>query len=242
MSDPSCRTFKELLGVYVVGAIEPSERADVDAHLSQCYECREELAGLAVLPALLHRIPLDEAERIAAAEPVLSDPSEPSPAVLDSLLARVGAKRRTRRLRSAFTAAAAILIAAGGATAATEAFATGHPVAHGRTHHVGRSLDEVSGTSGHITVEVHYGATNHYGPRSSQGTTMWVRASGLPEWTRCSFYVVTAAGGRILVGGWTIGPDGGALWYPVRADVPVASVTGFVLTTGHKLTISIPAA
>ena len=44
MSDPSCRTFRESLGIYVVGAIEPSERAAVDAHLSQCPECREELA------------------------------------------------------------------------------------------------------------------------------------------------------------------------------------------------------
>ncbi len=236
MSDPSCRTFRELLGVYVVGAIEPAERAELDAHLSQCYECREELAELAVLPALLHRIPVDEAERIAASGPEEPGLSDPSPAVLDSLLARVGAKRRTRRLRSAFTVAAAILIAAGGATAATEALATGHPVAHGHTHHVSRSLQVVSAASGHVKVTVHYGTTNWH------GTTMWVRASGLPEWTQCSFYVVTKDGGRILAGGWTTGPDGGELWYPVRSSVPVASVTGFVLTAGHKLTMSIPAA
>ncbi len=37
MSDPSCGAFRELLGVYVVGAIEPGERAAVDAHLSHCY-------------------------------------------------------------------------------------------------------------------------------------------------------------------------------------------------------------
>ena len=35
----------------------------MDAHLD-CYECREELAGLAGLPALLRRVPLADAERI----------------------------------------------------------------------------------------------------------------------------------------------------------------------------------
>ena len=34
MSDPACRTFRQLLGVYVVGAIEPAERTLVDAHLN----------------------------------------------------------------------------------------------------------------------------------------------------------------------------------------------------------------
>src|SRR5258708_29043905 len=97
MSDPSCRTFRELLGVYVVGAIEPAERAAVDAHLSQCYECREELAALARLPALLHRVHAAEAERILLTSPPQSDPAEPSAEMLDPLLARVVAKRRTRR-------------------------------------------------------------------------------------------------------------------------------------------------
>ena len=92
MSDPSCRTYRELLGVYVVGAIEPAERADVDAHLAQCYECREELAGLALLPALLHRVPLEEAERIAASEPPVGQ-EDPAPEILASLLRRAGARR-----------------------------------------------------------------------------------------------------------------------------------------------------
>jgi len=37
-------------------AIDPAERSVVDVHLSTCPECREELAGLAGLPALLRRI------------------------------------------------------------------------------------------------------------------------------------------------------------------------------------------
>ena len=45
------------LGVYVLGAIDPADRALVEAHLTTCRDCRDELAGLAGLPALLSRVP-----------------------------------------------------------------------------------------------------------------------------------------------------------------------------------------
>src|SRR5215472_1247268 len=100
MSDPACRNFRELLGVYVVGAIEPSERSMLDAHLSQCYGCREELAGLAVLPTMLHRIPVAEAEQIAHTGLSDTDKQGPAPQALSGLLAEVRARRRSRRLRT----------------------------------------------------------------------------------------------------------------------------------------------
>ena len=63
----SCREIRHSLGVYVLGAIEPSDRAQVDEHLATCADCREELASLAGLPALLRRVPTAEAERLAVA-------------------------------------------------------------------------------------------------------------------------------------------------------------------------------
>ena len=42
-----CQHVRQLLGVYVVGAIDPAERSVVDNHLASCPGCREELAGLA---------------------------------------------------------------------------------------------------------------------------------------------------------------------------------------------------
>src|SRR5258708_23754937 len=113
MSDSSCRTYRELIGVYIVGAIEPAERSLLDAHLGKCSECRAELAGLALLPAMMHRVPVEEAERLHEANPAGAGPVTPSPDLLDTLLRRVSARKRTRRLRSAFAVAAAILIAAG---------------------------------------------------------------------------------------------------------------------------------
>ena len=52
-----CRDIRHALGVYVLGAIDPAERSMVDAHLSTCPECREELAGLAGLPGLAAAYP-----------------------------------------------------------------------------------------------------------------------------------------------------------------------------------------
>ena len=60
-----CTEARPSLGVYVLGAIDPSERSLVDAHLLTCRDCRDELAGLA-LPALLARVNPDEISRIRA--------------------------------------------------------------------------------------------------------------------------------------------------------------------------------
>jgi predicted anti-sigma-YlaC factor YlaD len=226
VSDPSCRNFRELLGVYVVGAIEPAERAAVDAHLSQCYECREELAALAPLPALLHRVPLAEAERIGAAWPAEPDPAEPSAEILDGLLKQVAARRRTRRFRSMFTAAAAVLIAVGGAAAVTQSLAP-HP-----SH---ASFDVATARAGRL------GATVHYGHSKWDTTTMSVQVTGFKAWTSCKFWVITKDGKRQLSGGWLVGPGAEKLWYPIYSQVPESSVRGFEITWGSGGVLHIPA-
>ncbi|HTB54033.1 MAG TPA: zf-HC2 domain-containing protein, partial [Trebonia sp.] len=45
-----CAEARLSLGVYVLGAIDPAERALVDSHLAGCRDCRDELAGLAGIP------------------------------------------------------------------------------------------------------------------------------------------------------------------------------------------------
>src|SRR3984885_3939887 len=105
-----CRDIRHALGVYVLGAIDPAERTMVDVHLSTCPECREELAGLAGLPALLRRIPVGEAQQLA--EDDLGDPpgaglpgaglpgaEVPSEEMLRSLLGRTTRVRQSRRWR-----------------------------------------------------------------------------------------------------------------------------------------------
>ena len=228
MSDPSCRIYRELLGVYVVGAIEPHERAAVDDHLGQCYECREELAGLAPLPALLRRVPTDEAERIVASD---HDPSgldaEPPAELLDALLKRTVAKRRSGRVRAMFATAAAILIAVGGAAAVGESIAS-HPT-------TSTSHEVATASSGSVTATVKYG-------KSAWGMAMTVRVSGVPRWTNCKFYVLTKDGRRDLVAAWKVGEDGETLWYPVAAHVSDSRLSGFILIAGNHRPLRIPAA
>ena len=64
-----CGEARISLGVYVLGSIDPAERAMVDAHLATCRDCRDELAGLAGLPALLARVSTEEAVALAEDAP-----------------------------------------------------------------------------------------------------------------------------------------------------------------------------
>ncbi len=77
-----CPEARVSLGVYVLGAIDPAERAQVEGHLATCRDCRDELAGLAALPALLARVTVEEAVALAASD------GPPRPA------GRAGGKRR----------------------------------------------------------------------------------------------------------------------------------------------------
>jgi len=232
MSEPTCRGVRELLGVYVVGAIEPAERALVDAHLTVCHDCREELAGLAPLPALMRRITPDEAARIAypageGAADWRDDDREPSPEMLDAMLGQVRARRQRRRVRSAFSIAAGVLIAVGGGAAVGAALA---PQATAR-HHVVAGAIEVAGpvSVGTRTATVRYGTS-----RWGTGTTMSVNVTGLPQWTRCKFWVLTKNGRDEKAGGWTVGPSGDQLWYPAAVGTPKSDIADFVIAWGHQ--------
>lgn len=70
MTTWDCPEARIALGVYVLGAMDPDERALMDAHLDTCEECRAELAELAELPGLLAMVSAEEA--IALADGLLS--------------------------------------------------------------------------------------------------------------------------------------------------------------------------
>src|SRR5262245_8206442 len=108
-----CTDVRPSLGVYVLGAIDPAERALVDAHLLTCPDCRDELAGLAGLPALLARVNPDEVSRICADDTVRTAADDQPP---DELIGTVLdlAEARRRRTRWRFVAAAAAVVAIAG--------------------------------------------------------------------------------------------------------------------------------
>lgn len=213
-----CREIKHALGVYVLGAIDPAERALVDEHLAACLDCREELAGLAGLPALLRKIPLEEAERLTAPA---SEADSPPEELLQSLLVKTARVRRTRRWRGLVAAAAVILVALGG----------GGAVAH--------QLQPAAVAVGWQTV-----STSHTNPGPQMtvkylpqqwGTQMTIQVTGVTAGTDCQFVVVDASGHHWTVGGWRLSYRGGAAWYPASTAVPEKSLRDFQLVSGGRV-------
>jgi anti-sigma factor RsiW len=88
-------------GAYVLGALAPAERADFERHLPGCGNCRESVAGLAVLPGLLSRLDF------ASSMPSVSAP----PNLLGRTLATMAIRRRAERRRRTLIAVAASVTA-----------------------------------------------------------------------------------------------------------------------------------
>ncbi len=106
MSAYDCARVRIELGVYLLGAIDPHERGQLADHLASCLACREKLAALAGLPALLRKVPADEAIGTWIDDSADQVPGPP----LETVLAEVGRTRRRRR-RWAITAAAVLAAA-----------------------------------------------------------------------------------------------------------------------------------
>jgi predicted lipoprotein with Yx(FWY)xxD motif len=69
----TCAGIRPQLGVYLTGAIAPADRVVVVRHLTACASCRAELAGLAGLPALLRRPPVQAAAQEPSADNTAPD-------------------------------------------------------------------------------------------------------------------------------------------------------------------------
>lgn len=228
-----CREVRHALGAYVLGALDPAERTVVDEHLVTCVECREELAGLAGLPALLRRVPVSEAQRLASGE-ADGDPlgEAPSDRMLRALLARAAQARRVRRWRSVVAAAALVVLALGAGAGATV-------VVHGlsgSTPAAVKTLDSWQTVSGSgrvpgIGMTVRYAGT-------AWGTTMAVQVTGLQAGTACQFQVTDSAGHTRVLGRWRVGYGNGDTWYPVSASVATSSLRSFQVTSGGKVVAS----
>lgn len=232
-SGPACREMRQLLGVYVVGAIDPAERSLVDEHLAECQSCRDELAGLAGLPAMLSRVPAADVEQLSL--PVLHLPGavQPPDELLNSLLRKVSAKRKSRMWRSVAAVAAAALIAGAGAATASQ-------LASPATSGVARQeVVTAASPTGHISAVVDYA-------RVGWGTAMRVQVNGIKPGTVCQFWVVGKNGTSEFAGAWKVagnyGPGfGEKAWYPASSVVSADSVRGFQITSGGKVLLNIPA-
>lgn len=187
-----CAENRHALGVYVLGAIDPVDRALVEAHLAECAACRDELAGLAGLPALLSRVTPEEVERTV-------EPADPG--LLEPLLARVAAERRRSRLRLLVAAAAVLVLLAGvlsGVVALrdTRSAPTPRVASPSATFSATGKASQVS-----ARVEVF--------PRA-WGTSVSLRLSGVAPYTTCQLIAVGQDGRRDVAASWRATYSGGA--------------------------------
>jgi hypothetical protein len=249
-----CPEARVSLGVYVLGAIDPADRALVDAHLTTCRDCRDELAGLAGLPALLSRVSAEEAFALAGADgPPAGDPSAggqlagalagaqaPPPDLLASVIDLTAARRRRRRWREAGLAVAAALIIAAGVFGGLR-IGSGSPspsVAAGASNYYPGQANgpwrTVTTADDGMSASVAYRSMGW-------GTQVAVEVKGIPMGTSCSLYVVGADGSRTLAGGWVTDDKEGTVWYPGSAGMAGGGVRGFQITVSGAPTLHLTA-
>ena len=113
-----CADCRELLGGYVLGALEPEDVAVVERHIEICARCGREYGELSGLPAML--------DLAGSAEPELeAPPAELEEAVLDRFARERRGLAAPRRLRGrALRAGAALAVAAAVALATLVATGT----------------------------------------------------------------------------------------------------------------------
>jgi hypothetical protein len=227
-----CPEARPSLGVYVLGAIDAAERGLVDAHLATCQECRDELAGLAGLPALLARLDPDEVSRISADDPVRTVSDEPPAELIGTVLDLAKARRRRERWRYLSAAAAVVVLAAG-------AFA-GVRAATSKTHVVQIPSGSEHGWELAQGSDQAAGATVWYS-NELWGSAFEVLVQRIPIGTTCQLWVVHPDGTRTQVAAWTTARDEGHVWYAGSMPATAGAVSQFQLTANNKVLLAVDA-
>jgi hypothetical protein len=231
-----CTDARLSLGVYVLGAIDPAERALVDAHLVTCRDCRDELAGLAGLPALLARVNPDEISRIRADDTVRAGSyagadDRPPGELIGTVLDLAEARRRRTRWRFLASAAAVVAIAGGlfgGLSSITTTRTVAIPVSPGDTHwETVEATSAVTGASASV-------AYSH----EMWGDAFEVLVDHIPVGTTCQLWVVHPNGTRTQVASWTTAKDEGNVWYSGSLAATAQPISKFQITAGHKVLLS----
>ena len=176
------------LGALVLGALDPTERASVEAHVATCAACTAELADLAVLPGLLARLSPEQAAAVAAGPP------DPPVELLERILSR---GRRLRRRRISAWTTAAVAAAAGVAWV----FAAG-PLANDSPATqvvVVQGTDRVSDVHGKVTLRP-----------TPNGTQLALTLSGVRPGEECQLVAETADGRSEVTSTWQATYQGAA--------------------------------
>lgn len=216
----SCTAYERLsLGAYVLGALDPVERAEVEAHLSGCEACRDEVAGLAAMPGLLSRVSLED---------VLDPPAPRSSGSAERLIGRLRSARRARRRRLAGAASALAVAAIAAVALITVTTNTGGGGG-------GSESASISATSPGTGVSATFGMHP-----ASWGTAVQVHLRGVRPGTNCRLIAVSRNGSREVAGTWRATYDGTADVRTATA-IPKDQLASFqVVTAGGRPLVQAP--
>ncbi len=229
----SCDGIREMLGAYVLGALEPEETEEVRRHIETCPACTEEYAQLRPLPGLLDLVSVEEVTT-SVPGPTAGVQGEsraawplPTDRQWHALVGRAERERSGRRRRA--LAATAGAVAAAGLLAFFGAFALrdggdGSPTAtpsptSSATAPAGDQVGAVDNRTGvHATVSF---------TAVGWGTKLAVELGGVPAGEKCSLIAVSASGRREVASSWQV-PASGYPRDPVSGGAGTITIPGAV--------------
>ncbi len=199
---------------YALGTLDEPDRAELEAHLPTCPECRVLLAEVAGLPKLLARVPV--ADVVGAAPPA------PSEAMFERLVASAVTERRTRRTRLALVgaaAAAAVVLAGAGGTALVQARS-------------GPGVQVVAAAAGDVHARVELRPTDG-------GTGLKLQLSGVPALEHCSLVAVGRDGRREVAASWEATYEGTAT-FDGTTSIPASELASLRIETDTATLVTMP--
>jgi len=191
MAEPTQTELRLSLGSYVLGSLEPADRAALDAHLPGCPACREELASYAALPALMSRVSIDQVRQPTPTVP---------PTVLNRALNTVAAERTNTVIQLRRWRRATVLSAA---AATIVAVLFGATLLHTQTPSPpeGTPLIATAGVSASGSASLQ---------AKPWGTALTLQLQGLPQGDSFTAWVTAPNGTRSIAATWTPSPNGRA--------------------------------
>jgi anti-sigma factor RsiW len=172
------------LGAYVMGALTPEERDVIEAHLSDCPACVEELAGLTSLPLFLDLVSGEEVALMG------SDAAGPDAGLVDRVVAAALAERRTaRRKRWLVSVAAGVVLIAGSSVAGVALSSNDSPpAAHSVTF---SATDSTTHAWAEIAVQ-----------QKLWGASLSLKLSGVPAGEHCKLVAIGRDGSSDVAASW----------------------------------------
>jgi hypothetical protein len=216
MSAPLSCPIEESLGALVLGALDPAERDQVEAHVRVCPPCAAVLSELAPLPGLLHRVDLPTAE------------GPPPQELLERAIEQARSEEPVELPRRRWKAAALVAVAAvAAAVIAVVMTVSPHPAAFTLT-----ATSPATDVSAKVVVT----------PTDS-GTELDLTLDGVDAGEHCQLVAVGRDGAREVASTWIANYEGEAVvtgnTSVMRADLRRLEVT--TLDGRTLVTLEVPA-